>query len=312
MNPPRTIFFGSPEFAVPCLDALSEVSNIQLVVTQPDRPAGRGLGLRPPAVKVRALELGLPVLQPTKVRTAAFAETLRAVSADVAVVVAYGRILPRAVLDAPRLGCLNVHASLLPRWRGAAPINWSIVAGDTRSGVTLMQMDEGMDTGDALATREVPIGPAMTAGELSETLSLLGGALICEELPRFLVGALSPAPQDESAASHASLLSREHGVVAWGKSALEVHNHIRGFVPWPGAYTSLGGVRLKLHRGRVDVAAGEFASPGSVLRADARGIKVACGQGVIVIEELQLQGRKRMAVEAFLSGRPVGVGEHLG
>jgi methionyl-tRNA formyltransferase len=175
-----------------------------------------------------------------------------------------------------------------------------------------MQMNEGLDTGDVLAMRDVNIDPGMTAGELSEILAGLGGTLIREELIRFLAGSLTPELQDEADATYASLLSREHGVVSWEKSAVEVHNHIRGFVPWPGASTTLAGHRLKLHRAHVDVRAGAFAEPGSVLRADGGGIKVACGQGVIVIDELQLQGRKRMTVEAFLPGRPVGVGEQLG
>ena len=195
----RTIFFGSPEFAVPCLDALNEISEVVAVISQPDRPAGRGLSMRPPAVKQRALELGLDVWQPTKVRTAEFAERLRTLEADVAVVVAYGRILPLAVLEAPRAGCVNVHASLLPRWRGAAPIQWSIVHGDEETGVTLMQMDEGMDTGPILATAATRIEAADDAATLSERLSNMGAALLREQLPRYLAGELTPKPQDDAA-----------------------------------------------------------------------------------------------------------------
>ena len=309
---PRSIFLGSPDFAVPCLRALAEISDVALCITQPDKPAGRGLKLRPPAVKVASVELGIECIQPRKVRDGTLAERMRAVQADVAIVVAYGRILPREVLDAPRLGCLNVHASILPRWRGAAPINWAVVAGDDVSGVTLMRMDEGLDTGPTLATREISISAAMTAGDLNAALSELGGSLLREALPEFLRGSLVETPQNDALATKASLLTREHGRVVWSGSALEVHNHIRGFVPWPGAWTVWGDKRVKLHQARVDVGMGDWGIPGTVLQADARGLKIACGPGILEVLELQLEGRKRMSAMAFVAGKSLAVGDRFG
>jgi methionyl-tRNA formyltransferase len=307
----RTIFFGSPEFAVPCLEALHDMSDVAVVISQPDRPAGRGLAMRPPAVKQRALELGLEVWQPTKVRTAEFAEKLRALEADVAVVVAYGRIVPRAVLDAPRMGCVNVHASLLPRWRGAAPIQWSIVAGDAETGVALMQMDEGMDTGPVLATASIPIARDDDASTLSGRLSHLGADLLRQQLPRYVAGELVPTAQDESGATMAPLLNKEHGRIDWNKSAQAVHNQIRGMNPWPGAQTVLGERRIKVHRAVASTLDPEGAPPGQVIALDPEGILVACAEGTLEIQELQESGRKRVDARAFASGRGVAVGDRF-
>ena len=304
----QTIFFGSPEIAVPCLDALHDISDIAVVISQPDRPAGRGLAMRPPAVKKRALELGLDVWQPTKVRTAEFAEKLRALDADVAVVVAYGRILPRAVLDAPTRGCVNVHASLLPRWRGAAPIQWSIVHGDEETGVTLMQMDEGMDTGPILATLSTPIARDDDAATLSDRLSKMGAKLLREQLPRYVAGDLTPEPQ-QSAATMAPLLKKEHGRIDWNKPALAVHNQVRGMNPWPGAHTVLGARRIKVHRTAASTLDPEGAAPGQVIALDPEGILVACAEGTLEIQELQESGRKRVDARAFATGRGVTVGD---
>ena len=305
----RTIFFGSPEFAVPCLDALNEISEVVAIISQPDRPAGRGLAMRPPAVKQRALELGLDVWQPTKVRTAEFAERLRTLEADVAVVVAYGRILPVAVLEAPRAGCVNVHASLLPRWRGAAPIQWSIVHGDEETGVTLMQMDEGMDTGPILATAATRIEAADDAATLSERLSNMAAALLREQLPRYLAGDLAPKHQDDAAATMAPLLEKSDGRIHWNKPARAVHNQIRGMNPWPGAHTVLGERRIKVHRTLATTLDPEGARPGQVIALDPEGILVACAEGTLEIQELQESGRKRVDARAFASGRGVAVGD---
>jgi methionyl-tRNA formyltransferase len=307
----RTIFFGSPQFAVPCLEALHEISDVAAVISQPDRPAGRGLAMRPPAVKKRALELGLEVWQPTKVRTADFAEKLRALEADVAVVVAYGRILPRAVLDAPRMGCVNVHASLLPRWRGAAPIQWSIVHGDAETGVTLMQMDEGMDTGAILAAVSTPIQRNDDAATLSDRLSKMGAELLREELPRYVAGDLTARAQAEDAATMAPLLKKEHGRIDWNKSSQAVHNQIRGMNPWPGAHTLLGERRIKVHRTVASTLDPEGAAPGQVIALDPEGILVACTEGTLEIQELQESGRKRVDARAFASGRGVAVGDRF-
>ncbi len=307
----RTIFFGSPDFAVPCLEALHDISDIAAVISQPDRPAGRGLAMRPPAVKKRALELGLEVWQPKKVRTAAFAEKLRALEADVAVVVAYGRILPRGVLDAPRTGCVNVHASLLPRWRGAAPIQWSIVHGDEETGVTLMQVDEGMDSGAVLSTLATPIRPDDDAATLSARLSKMGADLLREQLARYVAGDLTPQPQQEGEVTMAPLLKKEHGSIDWNQSAQAVHNQIRGMNPWPGAHTVLGERRIKVHRSVASTLDPEGAAPGQVIALDPEGILVACAEGTLEIQELQESGRKRVDARAFASGRGVAVGDRF-
>ena len=307
----RTIFFGSPEFAVPCLEALHETSEVAAVVCQPDKPAGRGLSLRAPAVKLRALELGLDVLQPKKVRSPELAERLRDLGADVGVVVAYGRILPRAVLDAPRLGCVNVHASLLPRWRGAAPIQWAIVHGDAETGVTLMQMDEGMDTGPMLASASTPIGPHEDAGALSARLSSMGAELLQRELPRYVTGELVAEPQDDAAATMAPLLSKEHGRIDWVQPAQAVYDQIRGMSPWPGAHTTLGSRPIKVHRASPSTLDSDGALPGEVTALDADGIWVACSEGTLQIQELQESGRRRVDARSFVSGRGVAVGDRF-
>ena len=297
---------------MPCLDALHEISDIAAVISQPDRPAGRGLAMRPPAVKTRALQLGLDVWQPRKIRTAEFAERLRALHADVAVVVAYGRILPRAVLDAPRLGCVNVHASLLPRWRGAAPIQWSIVHGDEVTGVTLMQVDEGMDTGAILASVSTPIERDEDAATLSERLSEMGAELLRRELPRYVAGELAPQPQDDDAATIAPILDKEHGRIDWNKSARAVHNQIRGMNPWPGAHTVLRGRRIKVHRAMASTLDPEGAVPGEVIALDPDGILVACAEGTVEIQELQESGRKRVDARQFISGRRIALSDRFG
>lgn len=312
---PRAIFFGTPAFAVPCLDALHVIADVALVITQPDKPQGRGLTVAACPVKARALELGLRVESPSKVRTAEFAAMLREVNADVAVVVAYGRILTAEVLAIPRLGCVNVHASLLPRWRGAAPINWAIVHGDAESGVTLMQMDEGMDTGAMLFSSRVPIGPDETASELSDRLSQLGATVLSEQLPRYLAGALVAEPQPSEGVTLAPIIDKSDGQVDWSKSAAQIHDHCRGFTPWPGAFTFLktqkGTERVKLHKTRaLEVTRGMAAEPGAVVQA-SKGISVATGDGVLAIDELQLEGRKRMTAEAFVAGSALKPGQRF-
>lgn len=296
---------------MPCLDALHQISEIAAVISQPDRPAGRGLSMRPPAVKKRALELGLEVWQPTKVRTAELASRLRALEADVAVVVAYGRILPRAVLDAPRLGCVNVHASLLPRWRGAAPIQWAIAHGDRVTGVTLMQMDEGMDTGAILAMESTPIRSADDAESLGKRLSEMGAKLLQTQLPRYVAGEIAAEEQDENEATMAPLLTKDHGRIDWNRPAEAVHDQVRGMNPWPGAHTALHGRRIKVHRTLVSTLDPEGAPPGQVIALGEDGILVACGQGTVAIQELQESGRKRVDARAFATGRGISVGDRF-
>ncbi len=302
MSRPRAIFFGTPSFAVPSLEALLDVADVRLVVTQPDRKSGRGMKLRPPPVKELALARDIEVIQPKKVRDGTLAERLVAEEADIGVVVAYGRILPEAVLDAPRLGCVNVHASILPRWRGAAPIQWAIVHGDAESGVCLMQMDAGMDTGPVLACDRTPIEADETAGALSERLSAMGGALLKRALPRYLSGELEPTPQDHEAATMAPLLKKSDGRLDFSQSAKAVHDRARGMNPWPGAQALLDDARVKIHATRVVAEAGEHGEAGQVVMADKNGICVACGEGMVAIDELQLDGRRRMSAEAFTAG----------
>jgi methionyl-tRNA formyltransferase len=308
---PRAIFFGSPDFAVPCLDALVEVADVAAVITQPDRRAGRGMRLHPPAVKARAQEHGLSVLQPTKVRTPDFAESLQQLRADVGIVVAYGRILPRAVLEAPSAGCLNVHASLLPRWRGAAPVQWAIANGDRESGVCLMRMDEGLDTGPVVQCRATEIGPDETAADLSERLSALGADLLRAQLQPYLDGAVGLTPQDDAQATRAPPLRKEDGRIDWGRPARAVHDHIRGMTPWPGAFTHWDGKRVKVLKSRVAREHDAESPAGTVVHAQGDRIEVACAHGAITLEELQLEGRRRVLARDFLAGTGLDTGERF-
>jgi methionyl-tRNA formyltransferase len=310
----RALFFGTPAFAVPCLDALAGVAEVVGVVCQPDKPVGRGLTLTAPPVKQRAAALGLEVVQPVKVRTGDFAAWVRERRADVAVVVAYGRILPQDVLDGPRLGCVNVHASLLPKLRGAAPITWAVVRGERETGVTLMKMDAGMDTGAMLAKWATPIGEDETAGELSERLSAIGAQAVREGLPRYLAGALAAEAQDDALATAAPMLKKEDGAIPFAKSAREVHDHVRGMSPWPGAFTRLGEKIVKVHAtARTSMAPPEGAAPGEVVLADKARVVVACGgRGAVEITRVQLEGKKAISAPEWVAGRGVKAGDRLG
>jgi methionyl-tRNA formyltransferase len=307
--PLKIVFMGSPEFAVPCLEVLLRTEEVRAVVCQPDKPAGRGLSVTAPAVKRAALAHGLPVWQPTSVRQASFIDDLRAIAPDLAVVVAYGKILPPEALAVPRLGCLNVHASLLPRYRGAAPIQWAIIRGETQTGVTLMQMDAGMDTGPMLLQRAVPLDEQVTAGALHERLAQEGAVLLEEALPLLKAGRLLPTPQDGSQATLAPMLTKETGRVDFARGARAVRDLVRGCDPWPAAVTTVEGDTLKLFRPKVISGAGE---PGAVLGADRDGLLVGCGQDAVAFGELQLPGKKRMTASALLAGRPIPRGTRLG
>jgi methionyl-tRNA formyltransferase len=308
----RVVFFGTPQLAVPSLEAVHELGEVVRVFCQPDRRAGRGMKLRPPPVKVRARELGLEVEQPRRVKTEAFAESLRALAPDVAVVVAYGRILPRAVLEAPRRGCVNVHASLLPRWRGAGPIQWAIVHGDRETGVCLMRMDEGMDTGPVIACERTPIGGDETAGELGGRLAAMGADLLRAKLPDWVAGRVEATPQDDSEATLAPKLEKEDGRVDWRQSARAVHDRVRGLSPWPGAFTEVDGRVVKIHRTAIREDTGDHGEPGVVRAVGADGIEVACGRGAVAILELQLQGKRRLSAREFLAGHRWEPGLRLG
>lgn len=310
---PRAVFFGTPSFAVPCLAALTEVADVTAVVCQPDKPAGRGNVLTAPPVKRWAEERGIPVVQPAKLRDGTFAQWLRGVAPDLAVVVAYGRILPPDVLAIPRLGCVNVHASVLPRHRGAAPIQWSILAGDDETGVTLMLMDEGLDTGPMLAVRRTPIGIDETAVDVSQRLQALGAELLREEIPRLVAGQLTPVAQDDAQKTLAPLLDKDTGRIDWGATARQVHDRVRALQPWPGASTTLGARRLIVGATRLDdppqVLGG---APGEVVAVSKDRLWVATRAGLVAITEVQLEGKRRMPVREFLGGHPIRTGTMLG
>jgi len=307
----RAGFMGSPEFAVASLEAVAEACDLRVVVTQPDRPAGRGRKLAPPAVKVAAEERGVVVLQPVKVRDGTLLAQLREHALDVIVVAAYGRILPREILELPPLGCINVHASLLPRWRGAAPIQRAVLAGDPETGVTIMQMAEGLDTGAIHRMRSTPIEPGETSGQLFERLAKIGAEVLAEFL-RALPSVPPPTPQDEALATLAPMLAKQEGVTAWARPAARVIDHVRGMDPWPGAFTGRGGAVLKLFRaGPSRRARPDDAVAGQVLGVDPDGMHVACGEGVVRVAELQIVGGKRMPAVMYALGRPFATGEVL-
>ena len=306
----RVAFMGSPEFAVPCLRAVAAAHEVVVVVSQPDKPAGRGGELRAPAVKVAAQELGLPIIQPKSARNGELAQALRDARVDVAIVVAYGKILPKDVLEAPPLGCINVHGSLLPKYRGAAPVQWAVIDGEAETGVSIMQLDEGMDTGPVWAERRVAIGPEETSGELLARLAPIGAAALIETLPIIASGTARPVVQDHARATHAKMLDKTDGAIDWAQPARAIAARIRGVDPWPGAYATLRGQPIKLFRAIVtERAAAEGA--GTVVAIDREGVHVACIGGVVAIREVQAAGKKRMAVQAFASGRGIAIGDQL-
>ena len=321
---PRTIFFGSPDFAVPSLERVAADTELVAVVTQPDRPAGRGRELVAPAVKMAAGRIapGLSVLQPEKIRTGDFEAALRALDAALFVVVAYGRILPQSILDLPALGPFNVHASLLPRGRGAAPIQWSIINGDEKTGISIMRMEAGLDTGPVVARAETAISEDDTAETLGARLSVLGADLLGATLPAIVEGRATFVRQDDARATLAPILRKEDGRLSFAASARVVSARARGVDPWPGATASLGGVGdaeggqaspsersiVKLFRPRV-IAGAPGATPGTIVAIDdAAGVVVACGEGAVAFAELQLPGRKRLPARAAAAGRAIAVG----
>ncbi len=299
MSRPRIVFMGTPEFAVASLSACLDIGDVVAVVTQPDKPKGRGNALAVPPVKALALERGLTVLQPFKLRTPPFSEELRKLAPDVCVVTAYGKILPKDVLEVPSKGCVNVHASLLPRFRGAAPIQWAIAHGDTETGVTLMCMDEGLDTGPTLAMKALPITPEDTSASLHDKLSRLGGDLLRESLPAYLSGELKPVPQPSEGVVLAPIIQKEDGLLDFARPAVELERRLRAFTPWPGAFTGLNGARLKVHRARVNSGQGV---PGTVLAVGPAALEVACGEGSLVLLDVQLEGKRVMSAAEFLTG----------
>ena len=301
---------GTPDFAVPSLEVTAELCDLVGVVAQPDRPRGRGQRSAPPPTAAWARERGVHVSQPATLRRPEAVSEIAALAPDVIVVAAYGKILPRELLALPRLGCINVHASLLPRYRGAAPIQWAIARGETETGVTIMQMDEGLDTGPMLLQRACPIAPGDTGATLGEKLARLGAEALHEALPRLERGELHGVAQDAALATLAPRLTREDAQIDWSLPASALHDRIRAFQPWPGARCVLpDGLALKILATEVD--AGEGA-PGTVLAADRSGIRVATGRGALRLLEVQPEGGRRMAAGAFVAGHPLERGQRLG
>ncbi|HMD70169.1 MAG TPA: methionyl-tRNA formyltransferase [Bryobacteraceae bacterium] len=310
-RPLRLVFLGTPAFAVPTLERIVEAGHrVAAVLTQPDRPRGRGQQLAPPPVKEAALRLGLPAYQPERVRHPEVLEFLRAQEAEVMVVVGYGQIIPQAAIDLAPLGIINVHASLLPKYRGAAPIQWAILNGETRTGVTTMRIDAGLDTGAMLLKAETGIAPDEDAPSLSRRLAEMGARLLVETLDGLLAGTITPEAQDPAQATYAPMLKKEDGRIDWTRPAAAIHNQVRGLQPSPGAYTRFRGQTLHVRRARVADAAKAGAAPGTV--AGVRPPAVACGEGALELIEVQSEGRKRVSAADFANGQRLMENEVLG
>ena len=311
----RVVFMGTAELACASLQTLGRAPEVRVVavVTQPDKPKGRDLKLQPTPVKVVALKHELPVHQPVKARAPEFVDQLRALAPDLIVVAAYGQILPQAILDIPKYGCLNVHTSLLPKYRGAAPIQWAILNGEPETGVTIMKMNAGLDTGDIVAEMRTPIADTDNAQTLHDRLAKLGADLLVRTIPEYVGGRVTPRPQSEEGATYARKITKEDGHIDWSKPAREVWNQVRAFTPWPGAFTHLpqegGSKLLKIWDAAVQEHA--FRNAGEILEAGKFGIVVACGEHALRILELQLEGGKRLTAQQFLAGHELKLGERF-
>lgn len=303
------VFMGTPDFSVPCLEGLHRSRHrVVQVVTQPDRPKGRGRRVYPPPVKAKALALGLPVIQPEKIKTAEFIATLSGLHPHLLVVVAYGRILPKAVLEIPTAGCINVHASCLPQYRGSAPIHWAIINGETETGITTILMDEGMDTGDILLSATEPITPADTAATLHDRLAALGAKVLEETLDLLAGGRLTPTPQAHDRASLAPMLKKEDGRIDWCQPAKAISDRIRGMNPWPGAFTFYDQKRLKILKAVVLPSGATEVAPGTIVPGFPDELRVAAGDGLLSILEVQGESGKRLTIVEFLRGHPLPAG----
>jgi methionyl-tRNA formyltransferase len=312
MDKPRTLFMGTPEFAVPVLESLVHGGYpVVGVVTQPDRPRGRGRGMAPPPVKVLAESLSLTVLQPEKVRDPAFLKQFQTLAPELVVVTAFGQILPREVLAAPKWGCINIHPSLLPRYRGAAPIHRALIAGEQRTGVTIMQMDEGVDSGDILLQEETAIGSAECFGELHDRLAMQGADLLQMALAMLLAGTLIPRAQDHRLATQAPRLRPEEERIDWKRDSRGIVALVRGLSPSPCAHTFLAGKKLKVYRAAAEPCSG-IQTPGAVTGRSAAGLHVAAGGGTVVLQEVQIEGKKRLSIDDFLRGSRLPTGQILG
>lgn len=308
----RIIFMGTPEFAAVTLQALiNSPDEVVAVVTQPDKGRGRGRKVTAPPTKILAEQYNIPVLQPTKIKTEEFHNGLLSYQPDLIVVAAYGRILPQSLLELAPMGCINVHGSLLPKYRGAAPIQWTVINGEKEAGVTIIQMDEGMDTGDMLLKATITTSPDETAGSLFEKLAKLGASTLLSAVKGIKAGSVIPTPQDHDRATLAPMLKKEDGRIDWSRSAREISCLIRGLDPWPSAWCSMEGKRLRLFSPQIVEGSKENTAPGMVLKADRQGLLVACGRDNLLFKALQPEGKKRMDVASFINGHPIAVGTSL-
>jgi methionyl-tRNA formyltransferase len=309
----KAVFFGTAEIARPSLEALAEsgFAKVVAVISQPDRPSGRDLKLQPTAIKALALKMGIPVFQPERARSETFLAELRALAPDLIVVMAYGQILPAALLEIPRHGCVNLHTSILPKYRGAAPIQWALLNGDSETGVTLMKMDAGMDTGPMLAVARTPINDDDDAQTIHDRLAKLAASLLVEKLLAYVEGALQPAPQPPGA-THARKITKEDGRLNWSEPARELWNRVRALTPWPGTFTFIKSepkpLMLKIWKARPTVGHG---APGEVLTVEKEGVVVACGAGALQLLEVQREGGKRLPARDFVLGSTIRVGQRL-
>lgn len=307
----RIVFMGTPDFSVPTLEALLKGGHEVIgVVTQPDKPKGRGKAVLMTPVKEKALEYGIPVYQPVKAREESFVELLRSLNPDVMVVIAFGQILPKAILDIPKYGCINIHASLLPKYRGAAPLQWVVLEGEKETGITTMMMDVGMDTGDMLEKLVVPVDRKETYGSIHDKLSVLGGELILSTLEKLENGTLKRTPQPEDGATYTKKITKVMGDIDWTEDATVIERYIRGLNPWPSAYTSWNGKTLKIWD--ADVLEQEYSGePGEIIKVEKDGVLVKTGKDTLVLREVQLEGKKRMEIQAFLRGYQLSHGTIL-
>ena len=308
----KVVFMGTPDFAVPCLDSLiNSKHEVTAVITQPDKPKGRGKKVMPPPIKIKAQESQINILQPKKIRDESFVNQLKDMDIDCIVVVAYGQILPKDILNIPSKGCINVHASLLPKYRGAAPINWTIINGEEVTGVTTMYMDEGLDTGDMILKKEVEISNNMTAGELHDILSIKGAEVLMDTLELVELGKAPRIEQNELISSYASMLSKKTGLIDWSQSADSIYNLIRGLNPWPVAYTKYKDKKMKLWKAKI-LSENPSNKPGEIFKVNKDGIFVSTGKDTLLIEEIQFPNSRRMTVAEYIRGNEIDKGLILG
>ena len=308
----KIVFMGTPEFAVPCLQKIiDEGHEVVAVVTQPDKPKGRGKKLAMPPVKELALKYDIPVYQPLKAREESFVNTLKEMNPELIVVVAFGQILPKSILDIPKYGCVNVHASLLPRYRGAAPLNWVIINGEEKTGVTTMYMDEGLDTGDMILKSEIPLDDEITAGELHDKMMIDGAKVLKETIDLIEKGEAPREKQSNEDTCYSPIMNKSLGNIDWKKSAIDIHNLVRGINPWPSAYTTYEGQTMKIWKTKV-IDKNSDKDPGTIISVDKEGINVSTSEGILQIKEIQMAGKKRMEVPEYIKGNNINTDIILG